>query len=175
MKHSETIAETMILILFCLVLSGCQEKNNEGIVRLVIDSETSVAGAFDEIVVTLTASRTGEGRFCEAVTKSFAVNGGVELPLVVDLIPGSIYTELVAFRVVWLGEGVPVHQRESLAPVPAEGIQEVRVTFEESCLQFSCSPQEQCIAGTCQGMLVPDPFEDQENIDIGEKCVTAVD
>lgn len=157
-------------VLALAVLSACD--GDVGVrIRLVVDSELSPPSDFDAVVVTAAASGTEEGRICEPVERTFPVESGRSLPIVVYFLPGAELRAWVAFRVEWRKNGVTVHRREVVRPIPdGGGIFEVRLLYEEACRDADCGPDGQCVAGVCEDLLLPGPFDDPSIVDPDLSC-----
>lgn len=51
-----------------------------------------------------------------------------------------------------------------------DGIFEVRALYEEACRDVDCGPDGQCVAGICEDLLRPGPFDDPSIIDPDLSC-----
>ena len=138
--------------------SSCGDDAGPG-VRLILEASVPVPTTIDEVVVEATASSTAGGRTCAPARQTFALTSSADLPLRVLWEFGPSYRSWVAFRVTWRQGGHDLYARTVLQPAPGDGVREVRVALEEACLARTCDAGTQCVAGVCESLPSPDPFD----------------
>lgn len=153
-------------LLLALALAACEDESS--VIRLIIgtDDEIDVPDDLDEVMLTLTASRTAEGNVCEPVTRVFAIDGAELIPLSIVVEQGDEYTAWFAFRVAARLEGVELARVEGSQEWAGPGTTEVAVELEGDCLEVACGEGETCDDGECEaspsGVFLDDPaFRDE--------------
>jgi len=153
-----------------LAIACCGEQDAPAL-RVVVTSNVTVPDAMDEVVITLTASRTPEGNFCVPSERNFSLRGPADLPIEVVVLAGEQYSEWVAIRAVGLSGGEEVMRRQSRQTWPVFGEREIEIVLDSSCLGLSCSEEEQCVPqGRCAGVPDVGIFEDAGRHDLDAPC-----
>lgn len=153
-----------------LAVTGCWGDDGGDIARLIIDTDMEAPFTFNEIQVTVTASRTLDGNLCEPASEKFTIEDKGDLPLVVDFYFGSEYRSWVAFRVACLSGGTPVYQKEVIRPFFDGERNEIEMWIESVCFGVSCESTQQCSDGVCVDLPYPGPFNTPTLIDSGTTC-----
>ena len=156
------------LLALVLAAPGCGEEGGNT-ARLIVDTDMQPPYPFDAIQVSVTASRTPEGNFCEPASQQFTVGEG-DIPLIVDYVFGPGYRAWVAFRVVWMMGGVAVGRRDVIASFFEGELNEVTVLYQSSCAALDCGESRQCVDGACADLPDPGPFTTPSLIDVGTTC-----
>jgi hypothetical protein len=155
-----------------LLVGGCADDGPR--LLLSIDSDLAIPEELDAIAVTVTASRTPEGALCEPVERQFEVASSGDLPLLIELTPGSSYDAWVAFRVVGSALGAEQVSEENRVPWPTDGPATFAVVLDAACVGVdSCSADEQCNEGDCSAIPSPGLFDGRFPIDEGIPCDAA--
>lgn len=170
MGGSAHAAPVALGLLAAAVLLGCSGGGGGNVARLIIETDAAAPLPFDEIEVSITASRTPEGNLCEPAIEKFTIEDEGDLPLIVDYVFGSEYRSWVAFKVVCYSLGIVVLRREATSAFFSGERNEVTLLIEDACFNRTCTPQEQCMNGTCVDLPDPGPFNEPLLIDFGTTC-----
>ena len=138
---------------------GCDSGEEGPGVRAILETEVGVPTVVDEVRVEVTASRAATGETCTPQVRAFPLAASSDLPVRILYEAGPEFRSWVAFRVSWRKGGAEVRSQTVLQPVPASGVQEVRVELAGACLTRTCGAGEQCVAGACTPVPSPDPFD----------------
>jgi len=153
-----------------LLLLGCSGGGGGNAARLIIETDTTSPLPFDEIEVSITASRTPEGNLCEPAIEKFTIEGEGDLPLVVDYVFGSEYRSWVAFKVVCYSAGSVVLRKEVASAFFSGVRNEITLLIEDACFSMSCGLDQQCLDGICVDLPDPGPFNEPLLLDFGTTC-----
>jgi hypothetical protein len=157
-------------LLALLPLIGCSDGGGGNVARLIIETDGQAPLSFDEIEVSITASRTPEGNLCEPAIEKFTIEDEGDLPLIVDYVFGSEYRSWAAFKVVCYMAGSVVLRKEVTSAFFSGERNEITLVIEEACFNASCGAGQQCLDGFCVDLPDPGPFSDPLLIDFGTTC-----
>lgn len=168
--NSHRMSPSGILVMFVLWLVGCSGGGGGNVARLIIETDMRSPLPFDEIEVSITASRTPEGNLCEPAIEKFTIEDEGDLPLIVDYVFGSDYRSWAAFKVVCYSTGIVVLRKEVTSAFFSGERNEVTLLIEEACFDVTCGAGQQCLDGFCVDLPDPGPFSDPLLIDFGTSC-----
>lgn len=157
-------------VLLVTLLTCCFDDAGTAL-RLTITTSAPVLVNIDRVHVAITAS-SPEGRVCETANGLIELGSQGDLPVIVMVKQGSIYTETVAWEVYGSLDLIAVSEPQvGWSTWPDEGVQDVSLSLDQ-CFNVDppCDEGEHCVMGGCSPIELPITFLDPHEVDEGTYC-----
>jgi hypothetical protein len=170
-RGSRSRAATAALLLGLLVSSCVEDPPRSIRVVMSVGPGVLVPADVNRVVLEMTAMNPSTGGTCIPSDPPWVweLTTAEDLPKIVDLMPGEIYTGQVYVRVRWYQARTTLRAEQvntTSLTWPANGAREIRFRLDESCLNPPCASGEQCVEGHCvPASTTTNPIDDESTRD----------